>query len=182
MNEEDGKLYTERFQEYLAEKDKNFYRVTDLLGKNIDHLRQFNSTLLSVDVVLIAAVFTALASNARVIQSPVLAGFGTAILVANAIFIVFLTDAVLTNENENLTERLRFNERTFGGALDLLQSFVEAGKNFSDYLKSELKKMQVFAAEEKNLNKDSIFTRTQFLTAINYTFIAALLLLVASLL
>ena len=174
--------YSKKFDEYSKSKRLSFKELSELGLKNIEHLRLFNSTLLTLDIGIVGAAITAFATRPDLIESLFLAVLGIVVFVFNAVLIVFITDEVLIGENNKLYERRAFSERTNNEMLGLITEAIQSKMRLQDFNGKEIEKLKEFMTEEEKLNKESFFTSTKFLRIINYTFIAGLIILISSLL
>lgn len=156
MTELDGKSYLDFFDEISSDKKKVLLDLQELVIKNIDHFRSFISTLLTIDIAVIGAVLAIYSSEKNsIIYSPKISGFGMILLFVDAVLIVYYSTKVLVKENEDLTKRRKFFERSFSDVQSLAYDYVTKKESYENFSNAYIKKGQAFSIEEKELVKES---------------------------
>ncbi len=149
MNEEERIKYESFNKEISLDKENAIDAVSKLLNQNIDHLRTFSSTLLTINITVIGAVLVGLLTN-QVFISKNYITIGLSILFIDAILTVYYSTFVLVGENKVLTNRQEFLSRTFTEVQRLLHSSFEDKKNFESFYIEYVKKAKNFVEEEKD--------------------------------
>ena len=159
-----------------AEKEgqSSIERLHGLLLKNIGQLRHFSSTLLTINVAIIGAVFASLSVESQnLIKFPSFAFAGVLLLFIDAILIVFLTNKILLRENRYLVKATANLEDSFLSLRNLLRNCVDQKQPSSVFKRAETLMIKKFSENENELQKKfkSTFDNVYWLEAVNYLFI-----------
>jgi hypothetical protein len=168
MDARDSKLYSDFVNRMIGDKDTSIEAVDRLLAMNIDHVRSFTATLLTLNITVVGAVIAAYITNSANIPYSLLVIIGIIILFINEVCVLFYSAVVLVNENKNLTGRRKFLKTTFDTTIDLAKESIDADKTFEMFDQEVyLPKLKEFAESEnldvRRIDKESWSTSYLYL-------------------
>lgn len=152
----DSDQYMDFVQKTIADKKQVLSDVQGLVLNNLNHLRAFYSTLLTIDVALIGAIFATFSSDTqRIIQIPILAWVGVAALFLDALYIVTAMSLVLLKENSDLVKRFKFMQRSFDEVIELAHKSFATSSSYDSFSNAFIEKGSQFVTDERNMISDS---------------------------
>lgn len=156
MNNIESEKYKNLLDSTIDSKRKSQKEISNLILINIEHIRAFCSSLLTINVGLIGAIVAVYITDSNKIISPGWIFTGLSILMINSIFIIFYSSFVLINENEKLYTQYNFLGQTHNEIISLLHNYHEKGESFDSFDDKYLIKMKSFSVTEKeNFDKDN---------------------------
>jgi len=182
MSEQEIKKYQDFLNRMVSSKLESIEGVDRLIGINIDHVRSFTATLLTLNITVIGAVVATYITNSKSISYGSLVILGMTILVVNTVSVLFYSAFVLIGENTRLTSRKKFLKSSFDNVIELAHTEGEKQTLFDDFeAKVYFPKLKDFAEKEKTdmnkIEKESLSMKYLYLFCALFIFGLILILL-----
>ena len=182
MDTQSFKRYSEFVERMVKDKESAIEAVDRLLGMNIDHVRSFTATLLTLNITVIGAVIAAYITNGENIPYSWLVMAGISVLLINTVCVFFYSAVVLIGENKTFTKRRKFLKDSFDTVISLTHKSAEEDKNFEVFDRDiYLPKLKEFAEIEtddvKRIENESWGTDYLYLFCVLFIFGLAPILL-----
>lgn len=153
---EDMDLYVNQLENLKKERNEAEEKINNLFPKNIDHLRRFHLQLITMSLIILAAVLPLLSSeNQAIFKTEVLTYAGIVFIFISLILTVLYLTHILISENKRLTNKRDFYSQSFSNEINKVDNCFRQGMPYKDYYKNYLERAGDYAKREKELNKIS---------------------------
>ena len=149
-------FYEKEGEKLQNERDTAIKEIGSLIVKNIEHLREFHMQLITISLILIAAVIPITTIEGQFFfKNLSLTYTGVALLATTCVLTISYLNFIIVSENKHLTNSQNFYKRTFSEALDNLIEHVRKNREYNDYIESYFWLAQKNIKEEKEIRKIS---------------------------
>jgi hypothetical protein len=182
LSEKDVDSYRKFFTETVSEKNETLTEINQLLILTAGHWRAFTSTLLTINIAVVAALLSVIASKGALIQDPTFAKVGILFLTLDAVLIVYYSVEVLYNDDDSLSKRYNFFRDTYDKRINIALEHINRLTPFIEFDEADTNKMKEFSKLEMVLISDAKKREKSggWLLMLGYLFILGLVFAVLS--
>ncbi|MDB5244488.1 MAG: hypothetical protein JWN18_358 [Parcubacteria group bacterium] len=183
FSQTDADQYQKFFNETTSDKKRTLAELQQLLIKTAEHWRAFTSTLLTIDIAVVAALLSVITSeNSHLIQNQSLSIVGVLFLVVDAILIVYYSIGALYNDDVSLSARNDFFEKANDEVIEMALEHIQAKKPFLEFDTAYVNKLADLVERERLLVSDAKKKEKsgKWLLLLGYLFILGLVFSVLS--
>jgi len=155
-DKKDTKLYGGQLKRLKENRDEAEKKINILLPKNIDHLRKFHLQLITISLIVLAAVLPLLSSSNQVIfKTEILSYAGIVFIFISLILTIIYLTHILIKENKDLTNKRVFYSKSFGDEIAEIENYFKKKIPFKNYYYDYYKRVKNYEEEEKKLGNIS---------------------------
>lgn len=145
-----------KYQDYvstsISKKEESLSEIQSINVEHVQSWRSYTSTLLTIDVGVIAGILTALSSPNGTVKNTFFALSAVCVLAFDTILIVMYSALVLYLEDKSLFSRKEFIIRSYDTLNELALKFLTQKKDFDEFKNAEILEIKRYADEESELS------------------------------
>jgi len=152
-NNIDKNFYSKQYNYLSKNRDKILKKVDTVRPRNIDHLRKFHMQLITISLIILAAVLPLLTKEQSIFNIKILTYIGIGFISLTSIMTVLYLTFIIVREIRRIDKKRKFFSRTYGDELKRVIQYKRTGQPHQKYQEVYIKAGEDYIEEEKELDK-----------------------------